>query len=187
MLPIGSSSPVLPYPTAGAARRKVQTERLVTNASSGVFTSPAVASFQINTPSVRLVVFFAVTYQPVASDDTDEFPTSGPAAWTLNAQAWVRGSREQGGSLMRANTIIANTPIPTSLNEPAQGIDQIRGTVSVPGSPGTGIDPGTLWLTVIWEPAPGDNIPDSELQDTFGKCYALTQGTFSSTTGVGGG
>jgi hypothetical protein len=183
VLPFSNKSPVLPQPTAGVDRRKVQTERLITNAATGAYANPTTAGFQITTPSVRLVVLFAVTFQPLQSDDTT-FPTSGPTAWLLKADAWMRGSREQGGSFMRANNIVTAVPVPWSLNEPAQGIDQIRGLVTVPNSSGSNVVPGTLWVTGIWEPAPGDNIPDDQLQDMLGKCFLNVQGASVSPAGA---
>lgn len=172
------SSPPVPQPIAGAPRRRVQSELLLVNAASGAYIAPTLG-FQINTPSTRLVVLFALTFDP------DVQPAqSGAGAFLLTADAYVRGSREQGGSIMRANNIITNIPLPFSLNEPAQGIDQIRGSVVVPNLPGTNVAPTKLWLTAIWEPAPGDNIPDAELQKILGMCYLTPQGGSSSQTGA---
>jgi hypothetical protein len=171
-------SPVVPQPIAGAPRRRVVSEQLLTNAAAGFYGTTSV-SFQLVTPSTRLVSFFALTFEPDVTP-----PGSGLGAFTLRADAYVRGSREQGGSLMRANTIVAGIALPWSLNAPAQAVDQIRGVVTIPNLPGTNVDATTLWVTAIWEPAPGDNIPDDELQKIFGLCSLVTQGGTSSKTGV---
>lgn len=178
MHPFSKDSPVLPQMGMGAPRRLVQSSIALVNAASGVYTTSSVG-FQITTPSVRLVSLFALGFDP----DVDP-PGSGAGAFTLRADAYVRGSREQGGTPIRANRIIAGVALPWSLNIPAQGIDQVRGVVSVPNLPGTNVGPTTLWITAIWEPAPGDNIPDAELQKLLGLCSLTVQGGTSSQTGV---
>lgn len=178
MHPFSKDSPVLPQPGAGAPRRLVQSGIVLVNAAAGLYTAPSVG-FQITTPSVRLVSLFALGFVP----DVDP-PGSGAGAFTLRADAYVRGSREQGGTLIRANRIIAGVALPWSLNIPAQGIDQVRGVITVPNLPGTNVAPTTLWVTAVWEPAPGDNIPDVELQKLFSLCSLTTQGGSSSQTGA---
>ena len=171
-------SPPVPQPTAGAPRRKVTSDLLLVNGASGVYVAPTLG-FTITIPSVRLVALFALTFDP----DVDP-PGSGAGAFKLQADAYVRGSREQGGTLMRANNIVTAIALPFSLNEPAQGIDAIVGKVTVPNLPGTNVAPTKLWLTAIWEPAPGDNIPDAELQKLLGLCTITVQGGTSSRTGA---
>jgi hypothetical protein len=178
MRPILMTSPPVPSPTAGAPRRLVRSELLLVNSAAGVYTTPAVG-FQVNIPSVRLVCMVALTFDPDVNP-----PGSGAGAFQLRADAYVRGSREQGGSLMRANNIITAVALPWALNEPAQGIDQIRGIVTVPNLPGTNVDATMLWLTAVWEPAPGDNIPDDELQKILGLCTMTVQGGVSTKTGA---
>jgi hypothetical protein len=173
-----TKSPPVPQPIAGAPRRKVQTELMLVNVATGAYTTPA-PSFQVNTPSVRIVTLFGLTFDPDVNP-----PQSGAGAFLLRADAYLRGSREQGGSIMRANNIITAIALPFSLNEPVQGIDQIQGVVTVPNLPGTNVDPCKLWLTAIWEPAPGEMIPDDELQRLLSLCYVTTQGASSSGSGA---
>lgn len=172
-------SPAVSPPIVGAERRKVQTELLLTNSATGLMLITPTPSFQIITPSVRLVVLFALTFNPDVNP-----PGSGTGAFTVTADAYVRGSREQGGTPMRANNIITNVALPWSLNVPAQGIDMIQGIVGVPNLPGTNVDPTALYLTAIWEPAPGDNIPDDQLQQMLSLCRVSTCGAISSQTGA---
>ncbi len=179
MFPINTKrSPAVSPPIAGALRRKVQSEILLVNTATGLVLVTPIPTFRIITPSVRLVVWWALTFDPDVSP-----PGSGVGAITVTADAYVRGSREQGGTLMRANNIITTVALPWSLNEPSQGMDMIQGTIGVPNLPGTGVDPFTLWLTAVWEPAPGDNIPDDQLQQMLALCQVSTGGAVTSTTG----
>ena len=180
MIPIlPKRSPPVSPPIVGAQRRKVQTELVLTNTATGLMLVPVTPTFEIITPSVRLVVLWALTFDPDVNP-----PGSGAGAITVTADAYVRGSREQGGTLMRANNIITTVALPWSLNEPAQGIDAIKGVVTVPNLPGTNVPPTRLLLTAIWEPAPGDNIPDEQLQQILNLCHISTYGGVSSTTGL---
>jgi hypothetical protein len=172
-------SPSVSPPIAGALRRKVQTELVLTNTATGLVLVTPTPSFRIITPSVRLVVLWALTFDPDVQP-----PQSGTGAITVTADAYVRGSREQGGKLMRANNIITTVALPWSLNVPAQGIDMIQGQIGVPNLPGTGVDPFALYLTAVWEPAPGDNIPDDQLQQMLNLCQVSTMGATTSTTGL---
>jgi hypothetical protein len=179
MLPtLATRSPPVSPPLAGAERRKSQSEIVLVNGAAGVYVTPT-PTFAIVTPSVRLVVLWALTF------DADVAPPgSGAGAFTVSADAYVRGSREQGGTLMRANNIITTVALPWSLNVPAQGIDEIRGSIVVPNLPGTNIAPAKLWLTATWEPAPGDNIPDDQLQQMLSLCHVYTRGGLSTETGA---
>lgn len=175
-----NTSPTVSPPIVGAGRRKVDSAILLDNVASGVYTSPD-CTFRIVTPSVRLVVLFALTFDNPAVAP----PGSGAGAFKVTADAYVRGSREQGGTLMRANNIISTIALPWSLNVPMQGIDEIRGNVVVPNLPGTNVPPSKLWLTAIWEPAPGDDIPDDQLQQILNLCHvSSTGGGVSSQTGA---
>jgi hypothetical protein len=171
-------SPIVSPPIAGSPRRKVQSEPAITNDESGpAYTNPT-PSFRIITPSIRLVVLFALTFDPDRQP-----PQSGPGAFLLTADAYVRGSREQGGTPMRANNIVTDIALPWSLNVPLQGVDQINGSIVLPYP--SGIDQTILWVTVVWEPAPGDDIPDDELQHMFGLC-SVTIGGGGNTNKTGG-
>lgn len=169
-------SPVLPQgqPAQGGPRRKTQSEQLFVNQADVPNIRIASASFIVRNPSVRLVCMVAVTFAPVATDDVT---FAVPATWVVTMDAWIRLSREAGGKATRANNIVTNQPLPWALNEPAQGIDEIRGVVVPPWSPGTTTDPCTVYVTATWEPAPGESsIPDAELQQMFGLATVLTFG-----------
>jgi hypothetical protein len=164
-------------PLGGGKRRQVQSEAIVVNAATGVYAKTSF-QFDVMIPSARLACLVAVTFKPANSDDT-AFPTSGVTAWYLTGDAWIALSNDQGGSLTRANQFLAKTPLPTSYEVPTTLVRRWRGTVTVPNSPGAGIVPGTLYVTVIWEPAPGEStISDQELQALFAA---------ASITGVQGG
>ncbi len=180
-------SPVLPQgqPAQGGPRRKTQSELLVTNTDQVNAVQLASASFIVRNPSVRLVCLVAITFAPIATDDIT-VPQSGTGAWYLTMDAWIRLSREAGGRVTRANNIITKQALPWSMNEPSQGIDEIRGVVAPPWLPGTGTDPCSVYVTATWEPAPGESsIPDAELQQMFGLATVLTTGGTVSEFGGG--
>lgn len=172
---------VLPQgpPAQGGPRRKTQTEDILTNVTGNpVGSAQATFPFVVRTPSVRLVTMLAVTFRPTATEDisTPNFP----AGWLLQLDAWIRASEEKNGILMRANNIITNGLLPFALNEPAQGIDEIRGIVTVPFP--SGLPTGILYLTATWEPAPGESmIPADELRKLFGICTILVGGGVAFT------
>lgn len=169
-------SPVLPQgqPAQGGPRRKTQSELLFTNTDQVNAVRINSAGFIVRNPSVRLVCMLAVTFAPIASDDLT-VPQTGAGAWLLTLDAWIRLSRDAGGRVTRANNIITSQPLPWAMNEPSQGVDEIRGTVVPPWLPGTGTDPSSVYVTATWEPAPGESsIPDDELQQMFGLATVLT-------------
>lgn len=173
-------SPVVPIgePAQGGPRRKVQTEDLAVNVQ-GNGTNSAL-SFVVRTPSTRLITLVSVTFRPAVAEDIDT--AFFPVGWFLKLDAWIRASQEKGGFLMRANNIVTNQTLPWSLNEPAQGIDEIRGVVTAPNP--TQLPVGILYVTATWEPAPGESsIPDEELRKLFGVCTVLVNG---GTVFIGG-
>lgn len=174
-------------PGGGGERQQVQTELLVVNAASGTFVQTTF-SFDVIIPSSRLACLVAVTFVPDATEDTP-FPASGATAWYVQMDAWVQLGREQGGSWTRANQIIPKTPLPTSQEVSTTLVRKWRGTVTVPALPGAGLFPGKLYVTGIWEPAPGEStISDEELQQLFAVARVNIQnGGTVSVTGVGGG
>lgn len=158
-------------PAQGGPRRKTQTEVLATNVQ-GSGTNAAL-SFIVRTPSVRLVTMLAVTYRPYFADDINGGGTL--PLWTLQLDAWIRLSEEYNGLITRANNIVTGQTLPFALNEPSQGIDEIRGIVVAPFP--SGLDPGLVYVTATWEPAPGEStIPPDELRKLFGICTVLVQG-----------
>lgn len=173
--PNPARSPVLPQgaPAQGGPRRKTLTELIFRNDLSGSNPNLNTCNLVIRTPSTRLITMLAVTFKP---DDSEDISTANfPAGFFLTFDAWIRASREIGGFLMRANNIITNTLLPFGLNEPLQGIDEIRGTLTLPFP--TGLPGGSCYLTATWEPAPGESsIPDRELQTLFGVCTISTTG-----------
>lgn len=178
-------SPILPSGTAGTAnpRRRVMSVAILRNNASGAYSTTSFG-YVVRTSSGRLQTLVAWTFKPDGAEDA-AFPTSGASAWLLTADAWIYLSMDQGGSPTRANVILGNTPLPFALNEAVQGIDEIRGTVVVPNAPGSGIVPGTLYVTAIWEPMPGEgSIPDAELQSLLGACNVNVTGGVVSDSGV---
>lgn len=160
-------APVVPIgePAQGGPRRKVETELLADNVQGNGTNSPL--TFSVTTPSVRLVCLLAVTFKPEGDEDlaTPNFPVG----WFLQLDAWVRASQELGGFPMRANNIVTAQTLPYSINEPIQGIDEIRGTVTAPFP--SGLPKGKLYVTATWEPAPGAVPPD--LRKMFELCKVL--------------
>jgi len=189
-----SPSPVLPsgQPAQGGPRRKTKSVILVRNNQNGSYALPlngnSAASFIVRNPSVRLVCMVAVTFAPDTSDDF-AFPQGGGSAggvWFLTLDAWIRISREEGGRVTRANNIVTNQPLPWAINEPSQGLDELRGIVTPPltNTGGTNTPPGNLYVTATWEPAPGESdIPDAELQQMFGLADILYLGGSAPNAG----
>jgi hypothetical protein len=185
-----SRSQVVPTrnPVAGGRRRYVRSFELVSNGLNGAYTNRD-AKFSITIPSDRLHAIAYLTFQPIGAEDTT-FPTdiTDPHAWLLTVDAWCR---LENGTPTRANNIVGTRvdplPIPNSW-ESVTGVAEWRGKVRVP-SPndpvtGTGAVPGTLWLTVYWEPAAGEgNMDPHELEALFSSCSATVEPiqTYQST------
>lgn len=177
-----SRSGVVPTrnPVFGGRRKYVRSWELISNGDNGLYTKRD-AFFSILVPSDRLHATAFVTYQPIGSEDTP-FPTDVtlPGAWLLSIDAWCN---LENGAPTRANNVVgtrvAPLPIPNSW-ESVTGVSQWRGKVTVPSpadpQAGTGIIPGTLWLTVYWEPAAGEgSMPQHELEALFSSCSATVQ------------
>lgn len=154
-------------PAGGGSRQKVQSELLITNGTDAQ--SGTTFTFDVLIPSARLACLVSATFVPDDTEDTDAFPTSGPSAWTLELDAWVQLSKERGGNWTRANQIIPATPIPTSQEVSTTLVRRWRGTVTVPNP--AGVVAGRLYITALWEPAPGESyMPDAELEHLFHLC-----------------
>lgn len=174
-----SRSGVVPTrnPVFGGRRRYVKTYELLHNGSNGSYTNRT-AYFTVKIPSERLHAIAYVTYQPIGAQDTP-FPTdvTDPGAWLIALDAWCR---LENGLPTRANNIVGTRvdplPVPNSW-ESQTGVSEWHGSVTVPsGVAGTGIIPGTLWLTIYWEPAPGEgNMPQEELEALFSSCEGTTE------------
>lgn len=167
-------------PAFGGKRRYVKTYELVNNGNTGNYTK-RVAKFSITIPSDRLHAIAYVTFQPIGLEDTT-FPTdtTDAGAWLITLDAWCR---LENGVPTRANNIVGTRvdplPVPNSW-ESVTGVAEWRGSVTVPSpedpQDGTGTIPGTLWLTVYWEPAAGEgNMPQAELEALFSSCGATTE------------
>jgi hypothetical protein len=170
-------------PPQGGSRRYVLSEILINNFTEQFDYAETTARFKVATPSTRLHWLIGWTYEPLFTEDTI-FP--GPAGnWLVSADAWIR-PRQGFAKIMRANNLFTNRPVPTSW-EMVSGIDEVRGTVVVPASgesSGTGITPGKLWITAMWEPAAGWYPNDDELQRLFDVCRLEVQGILTSTNGA---
>lgn len=173
-------------PVFAGKRRYAKSYELVLNGSSGSYTNTTVR-FIVRIPSDRLHAIAFWTFEPVAAEDaTFEDDVANPAAWLIAMDAWCR---LENGKPTRANNIfgtrIAALPVPNSW-ESVTGVFEWRGTITVPAidaiggsesGTGTGVVPGTLWLTVYWEPAAGESdMPQEELEALFNSCHAEVQG-----------
>lgn len=172
-------------PLQGGARRYVESITLLRNiAGTGSYTNLS-AQFEIWHPSTRLMACATFGFLPDTGEDVVI-----PAGWVLSMDAWGKTSRSgQGqGRRIRGNNIIPGPfALPTQLPlsyEAITGVDQWRGSVSVPDT-GTGLQTtGYLMLTVTWEPAAGTQIPDVELERLFQTCKVFGG---SSSPVFGGG
>lgn len=175
-------------PVFAGKRRYVRTFELVSNGLNGAYTNRT-ANFIVSIPSERLHAIAYVTYKPEGAQDTP-FPTdiTDPGAWLINLDAWCR---LEDGTPTRANNVVGTRvdplPVPNSW-ESVTGVAEMRGAVTVPSpddpQAGTGIIPGILYLTVYWEPAPGEgNMPQAELEGLFASCQASCEPiqTYQST------
>lgn len=178
-------------PVFAGKRRYARSFELISNGLNGSYTN-RVAKFIVTIPSERLHAIAYLTYKPIGAQDTP-FPTdiTDPGAWLINLDAWCR---LEDGTPTRANNVVGTRvdplPVPNSW-ESVTGVAEMRGAITVPdpadppgGNGGTGIIPGTLYLTVYWEPAPGEgNMPQAELEGLFSSCDAQCEPiqTFQST------
>ena len=157
-------------PIGGGSRQKVQTEQLLVVLPGPTGGSTDTCSFDVFVPSSRLALLVAVTFIPDGFEDV-ALPT-GVGAWNLTLDAWIQLARQQGGSWTRANQIIPATPIPTSQEVSTTLVKKWRGTVTLPFPAGG--QPGKVYVTAVWEPAPGEStMPDSELTHLFGTCQVI--------------
>jgi hypothetical protein len=164
----------------GGTRRYVREDALIINNAAGAYAATS-ASFKMSIPSVRLTPGVAVSFRPAGQEDTP-FPPSGATAWMLTLDAWKRTSV---GIYVRANNIVTNVPVPTVYeNMDGTTVDEWRGKVVVPNSPGTGIIAGILYVIATWEPKQGDNISDAELAKLFSACNLSAAGITTSQAGV---
>jgi len=185
-----SRSGVVPTrnPVFGGKRKYVRSFELVSNGLNGPYTKRT-AYFAIQVPSDRLHAAAFITFEPIETQDTP-FPTdiTDPGAWLISLDAWCR---LENGKPTRANNVFGTRvdplPVPNSW-ESVTGVSEWRGAITVPSpddpQAGTGIVPGTLWLTVYWEPAAGEgNMPQHELEALFSSCSATVQPiqTYQST------
>lgn len=177
-------------PVFGGKRRYVKSYELIVNGTSGAYTQTSV-NFRVRIPSDRLHAIAYWTFEPVAAEDaTFEDDVTNVAAWTISMDAWCR---LENGRPTRANNIfgtrVAALPVPNSW-ESVTGVFEWRGTVTVPAidaiggsesGSGTGVVPGTLWLTVYWEPAAGEStMPQEELEALFNTCHCEVNGGIST-------
>lgn len=166
--------PANPVPTQnplqGGSRRYVLSDVLFTNVKGAGTYATTSTDFEIWHPSVRL--HCAVTLGFLG--DTQEDATL-PAGFVAIMSAWAKTEAQRfGGRRVRGNSIIPGPfSLPTALPwsyESITGIDQWRGTASVPAG-GTGLAvSGQLIITATWEPAAGDNISDDDLERLFRTC-----------------
>ncbi len=177
-------------PVFAGKRRYVKSYEMIVNGAAGAYTNTTVR-FRVRIPSDRLHAIAYWTFEPATSEDA-AFPTdvTNVAAWVITMDAWCR---LENGKPTRANNIfgtrVAALPVPNSW-ESVTGVYEWRGTVTVPAidaiggvesNTGTGIGPGTLWLTVYWEPAAGESMmPDDELEALFNSCHAEVNGALST-------
>ncbi len=157
-------------PLQGGARRYVLSDVLLSNVSGSGSYSVLTSPFEIWHPSTRLQACMGIGFMPATAEDA-----TIPGTWSWRMDGWVKTSRERfGGRRVRVNEIVPGfCVLPTTLPaayEAVTGVDQWRGSVTVP-SGGTGLAvTGQLIITVTWEPAAGDNIPDAELERIFQTC-----------------
>ncbi len=177
--PVKASIVPMGPPAQGGERRYVQTVPLIRNAAGAGGYGTAVGEFEITHPSTRLYAAATWGFLPDKQEDAVI-----PVGWVLDLNCWAKTDSKGGvggGRRVRGNSIIPGpgpsfrpTQLPITY-EAVTGVDQWRGRVTVPAT-GTGLAvDGWLLLTVSWEPAPGDNIPDEQLRKLFEACR-LTPG-----------
>lgn len=158
-------------PSQGGERRYVQTVPLIRNAAGAGTYSLAAGEFEITHPSTRLFACATFGFLPESAEDAVI-----PAGWTVTMDAWAKtDSKGFGlGRRVRGNQIIPGPfTLPNQLPlsyEAVTGVDQWRGRVTVPSGGSALAVSGYLIITVTWEPAPGDDIPDEQLRKLFEAC-----------------
>jgi hypothetical protein len=165
-------------PLQGGERRYVQTVHLFRNGAGAGDYSQVTAEFEVWIPSARLLTILHIGFLP----DTQEDAVI-PVGWDATLDVWAKTDTHGpfAGRRFRGNSIIPgpSATIPTALPwswEAVTGVDQWRGTVTLP-SDGTGLAVnGWLVASVSWEPAPGDDIPNEQLRKIFTACK-LTPGS----------
>jgi len=157
-------------PLQGGERRYVLSDVLLNNVSGSGSYSVLTSPFEIWHPSTRLHACMTIGFLPETGEDA-----TIPATWSWRMDAWGKTSRERfGGRRIRGNEIVPGfcvlpTTIPASY-EAVTGVDQWRGSVTVP-SGGTGLaTTGALIITVTWEPIASAVISDAELERIFQTC-----------------
>jgi hypothetical protein len=160
--------------TANPSRKSSEAIQLVTNNAAGAYTT-VTAGFECRTPSTRLsgCIF-------IGNDQGVALPASGSTAWTVALTAWAQ---TKDGVWVPGNVIETGVVLP-SFYEFATMAPSIKGVVTVPNAPGTGIDPTNLWAWAEWEPAPGDNIDPEELTQLLGACSFTGLSITTSKTGA---
>lgn len=163
--------PAGPPAQSGNIRRYVETQRLFRNSAGGGPFTTIIGEFEIIHPSTRLYACAFFGFMPDSQEDA-----TIPAGNTIALDAWGKTATQSigGGRRLRGNSIIPGPfalpgQLPLSY-EAVTGVDQWRGRLTVPAL-GTGIAlDGYFVVSVSWEPAPGDSIPDEELRKLFESC-----------------
>ena len=123
-----------------------------------------------------------IGWRVIRPDGSGAWDKTGSAdtAWTLTLDAWAQ---TKDGIWLQGNNIRTAVPLPT-FYEFTTMVPVIRGQVTVPNAPGTGLATTTLWAWAEWEPAPGDNFEADELAELFGACSFSAQKIRVTQTGV---
>jgi hypothetical protein len=168
-------SPANNTTAANPSRMISDVSPLVVNTSGGGKYSVVTATFECRTPSTRLsgCLYFG-------NDQGVTLQTSGASAWKLTLDAWAQ---TKDGIWLQGNNIRSAVPLPT-FYEFTTMVPTIRGQVTVPNLPGTGLGATTLWAWAEWEPAPGDNIEVDELARLFRACSFIAQKIGVTQTGA---
>lgn len=167
----------------GGNRRHELSDLLIVNQPAAFVFTDITASFEVFTPSNRLGVLIGWTYEPNGTEDTS-FTGSG---WSVSADAWIKPLDRRW---TRGNNLFTAQPLPWTWEAPnGTMVPLVRGTVTVSnvnnGSGLSNLGGGNLWVSAIWEPAPGWYPSDEELTKLFSACRCITRHGLTVPNGAG--
>lgn len=156
-------------------RKVAVTKVALRNNATGVYTA-VTQSFRLLSPSARFRIGITVAYE---ADDGSEPNLTGGWTWTLQAR---RRNALTGRSAPLQN-IFTGRALPDGY-EIDSAVDEIKGTITVPNSPGTGVPTvGNLVVQCTWEPT--EVISAEELQALFSACALTIDGTPITVSNTG--
>lgn len=163
------------------SRRKRESAIIVRNNAAGAYTT-VTTTWRAKTPSARLRVIVALGFRPDGGNPAQ----NNIPGFTNRLDAWTKHG-DQGFYLPSNNVVpgpaVLSTALPYSY-ETASMVDMLVGTVTIPNAPGTGVQPGNLWVTAAWEPISAAIIGDGELADLFKLCSLDVEKITASQTGA---